>query len=120
MAMGDAGYDASQSGGSNLGPTSQRLIAAVQERVATYRAANHLAPTVLVPADAVTASASGLDPPISVTNARLQAGRVARTRGMSEKAVIAAIDAHTEGRTLGRLGEPRVNVLKLNLALDAR
>jgi len=85
MAMGDAGYDASQSGGSTLGPTSQRLIAAVQERVATYRAANHLAPTVLVPADAVTASASGLDPHISVPNARLPAGRVARTRGMSEK-----------------------------------
>jgi potassium-transporting ATPase KdpC subunit len=118
-AAGESRYDASQSGGSNLGPTSQRLIAAIRERVDTYRAVNHLAPTGRVPADAVTASASGLDPHISVANARLQAGRVARARGLSDNDVLAAIEAHTAGRTLGLLGEPRVNVLQLNLALDA-
>jgi K+-transporting ATPase ATPase C chain len=75
---------------------------------------------VLVPTYAVTASASALDPHISVTNALLQAGRVATTRGMSEQAVLAEIDAYTEGRILGLLGEPRVNVLKLNLTLEAR
>jgi K+-transporting ATPase ATPase C chain len=83
-----------------------------------YRAANRLAPDAVVPADAVTAPASGLDPHISLKNALLQAPRVARARGIGEKSVLRQIEAHTEGRDLGILGEPRVNVLLLNLALD--
>ena len=118
-AAGD-GYDAANSGGSNLGPTSQKLIAVVKERGATYRAENNLAPGVLIPADAVTASASGLDPHVSVPNALMQARRVAEARGLSEEAVRRSIAAHTEGRDLGILGEPRVNVLMLNLDLDGK
>jgi K+-transporting ATPase ATPase C chain len=118
-AAGD-GYDAANSSGSNLGPTSQKLIAAVKERVATYRAENNLAPGVLIPVDAVTASASGLDPHISVSNTLLQARRVAKARGVSEETVRGRIAAHTEGRALGILGEPRVNVLMLNLDLDGK
>jgi K+-transporting ATPase ATPase C chain len=114
------GYDASSSGGSNLGPTSRRLIETVRARIAAYRTENGLTTDVFVPADAVTASASGLDPHISVPNALLQAGRVARTRGMSGEALHARITAHTEGRDLGVLGEPRVNVLMLNLDLDQK
>jgi K+-transporting ATPase ATPase C chain len=113
-----AGYDATRSGGSNLGPTSRRLIEEVGRRVAAYRTENGLAPGALVPADAVTASASGLDPHISVRNAVLQARRVARARGLGEEAVLDQIKRHTESRTLGLLGEPRVNVLLLNGALD--
>ena len=116
-AAGD-GYDAAASGGSNLGPLSRRLIELVRGRVASYRAENGLADGVPVPADAVTASASGLDPHIGVPNALVQAGRVARARGMSEQTLRALIAAHTERRDLGFLGEPRVNVLMLNLALD--
>jgi potassium-transporting ATPase KdpC subunit len=112
------GYDASSSGGSNLGPTSRGLIETVRSRIAAYREENHLAPGVPVPADAVTASGSGLDPHISVPNALLQAGRIARARGLSEDAVRGRIAAHTEGRTLGILGEQRVNVLMMNLDLD--
>ena len=118
-AAGD-GYDAVSSGGSNLGPTSQKLIAAVKERVAAYRAENKLAPEVLIPADAVTSSASGLDPHISVKNALLQAGRVAGVRGISEVALQKKILSHTEGRDLGIFGEPRVNVLMLNLDMDGK
>ena len=118
-AAGD-GYDAVNSGGSNLGPTSQKLIAAVKERVAAYRAENKLAPEVLIPADAVTASASGLDPHISVKNALLQASRVAGVRGISEEALRKKILSHTEGRDLGIFGEPRVNVLMLNLDMDGK
>jgi K+-transporting ATPase ATPase C chain len=118
-AAGD-GYDAVNSGGSNLGPTSQKLIAAVKERVAAYRAENKLAPEVLIPVDAVTASASGLDPHISVKNALLQASRVARVRGVGEEALRKKILSHTEGRDLGIFGEPRVNVLMLNLDLDGK
>ncbi len=117
-AAGDAGYDATHSGGSNLGPTSRKLVDDVKARVEQYRRENDLPPDSRVPADAVTASASGLDPHISPKNARLQARRVAGARGLDEAAVLAAIEAHTEGRTLGLLGEPRVNVLALNLALD--
>jgi potassium-transporting ATPase KdpC subunit len=117
---GDAGYDAASSGGSNLGPTSKRLIEEVKDRVAAYREANNLPADAPVPADAVTASASGLDPHISVKNAFLQAGRVAKARGMSEDAVKEKIKIYTEGRALGVLGEPRVNVLELNLALDGK
>ena len=118
-AAGD-GYDAANSGGSNLGPTSQKLIDAVKERVAAYRAENKLAPEVLIPVDAVMASASGLDPHISVKNALLQASHIAKVRGISEEALRKKILSHTEGRDLGILGEPRVNVLMLNLDLDGK
>jgi len=117
-SAGDLGYDATSSGGSNLGPTSKKLIDSVRERVKSYRAENNLPPTDSVPVDAVTCSASGLDPDISVENAILQAPRVAKERGVSEKAVLAKIKANTDGRDLGIWGEPRVNVLTLNLSLD--
>ncbi|HEY7738630.1 MAG TPA: K(+)-transporting ATPase subunit C [Candidatus Limnocylindria bacterium] len=116
-AAGD-GYDASISSGSNLGPTSADLLAAVEERAAAYRTENNLPADALVPVDAVTASASGLDPHISMANALLQSARVATERGLSEEQVRELIDANTDGRSLGVLGEPGVNVLMLNLALD--
>jgi K+-transporting ATPase ATPase C chain len=113
------GYDPTNSGGSNLGPTSQKLIDAVKQNVAAYRQENGLADNVLVPADAVTASASGLDPHISPENARLQAARVARERRLSPDAVNAAIEQATDRPLFGFLGgRPGVNVLRLNLALD--
>lgn len=112
------GHDASSSGGSNLGPTSKKLVETVRARVAAYRAENDLPPGIPIPADAVTASASGLDPHISVPNALLQAKRVGDARGLSEEAVKRRIAIRTEGRTMGILGEPRVNVLLLNLDLD--
>ena len=112
------GYDATSSGGSNLGPTSKKLVETVRQRVDAFRTENYLPPDALVPIDAVTASASGLDPHISLKNALLQAGRVARARGLSEDIVLKEIKRYTEGRDLGMLGEPRVNVLMLNLALD--
>ena len=114
------GYDAAGSSGTNLGPTSKKLIESVKERVDAYRAENGLPPDARVPADAVTSSASGLDPHISVRNALLQVARVAKTRGIGEKEVLAKVGAHTEGRTLGFLGEPRVNVLTLNFSLDGK
>ncbi len=114
------GYDAVNSGGTNLGPTSKKLIEDVKQRVADYRTENGLAPDARVPADAVTSSASGLDPHISVRNALMQAARVAKARGIGEKDVMAKVEANTEGRTLGLLGEPRVNVLTLNLSLDGK
>ncbi len=119
-SAGDAGYDAANSGGSNLGPISKKLIEDVKNRVAAYRKENNLPADVLIPADAVTGSASGLDPDISLKNAYLQAPRVAKARGIGENAVKEKIKICTEGRDLGLLGEPRVNVLKLNLALDAK
>lgn len=112
------GYDATGSGGTNLGPTSRRLIEAVAARVAAYRAENELSADAEVPADAVTCSSSGLDPHISPKNAMLQAGRVAKARGVSREEILRMVTAHTEGRDLGILGEPRVNVLMLNLDLD--
>jgi len=112
------GYDAVRSGGSNLGSTSKKLVDAVRQRAADYRAENNLGPETMVPADAVTASASGLDPHISLKNALLQMPRVAKARGLGEMAVRKMVEAYTEGRDLGILGEPRVNVLMLNLALD--
>jgi potassium-transporting ATPase KdpC subunit len=113
------GYDAMSSSASNLGPTNEDYLSEVQKRVAAYRRENGLAADVAVPADAVTASGSGLDPHISRANARLQAPRVARARGMDVADVLALVDAHTDGRSLGFLGEPGVNVVELNLALDA-
>ncbi|MBA3963580.1 MAG: K(+)-transporting ATPase subunit C [Chthoniobacterales bacterium] len=117
-AAGTNGYDAANSSGSNLGPTSQKLMDSVKQRVADYRKENNLAPNALVPGDAVTSSASGLDPHISLKNALLQAPRIAKERSISEDAVRAEIDKATIGRQLGILGEQAVNVLKLNLALD--
>jgi K+-transporting ATPase ATPase C chain len=114
------GYDAASSSGTNLGPTSKKLIEDVKQRVADYRTENGLLPEARVPADAVTSSASGLDPHISVRNATLQAARVAKARGIGEKDILAKVGTHTEGRTLGFLGEPRVNVLTLNLSLDGK
>jgi len=112
------GYDAINSSGTNLGPTSQKLADSIKAAVATYRAANDLAADAPVPADAVTSSASGLDPHISVANALIQARRVARERHLPLSAVEALVAALTEDRDLGLLGEPRINVLLLNLALD--
>ena len=117
-AAGD-GYDATSSSPSNLGPNNPTLLDEVAKRVTAYRTENGLATDAAVPADAVTASASGLDPQISVANARLQALRVADARGLSVDEVLSLIDQHTTGRSLGFLGEPGVNVLSLNLALDA-
>ena len=117
-AAGSDGYDATASGGSNLGPTNQKLIDNVQSNADKYRQDNNLAADAQVPVDAVTSSASGLDPDISVANALLQAPRVAAARGISEDQVRGMVNQYTEGRTLFVLGEPRVNVLKLNLALD--
>lgn len=114
------GYDAVHSGGTNLGPTSKKLIEDVKQRVAAYRAENGFSSDIPVPADAVTSSASGLDPHIGVRNATLQAARVAKARGIGEKDLLAKIETLTEGRTLGFLGEPRVNVLTLNLSLDGK
>ena len=112
------GYDAVRSGGSNLGPTSKKLIDAVRRRSSDYRAETSLGPEIMVPADAVTASASGLDPHVSLKNALLQLPRVAKARGLDEMAVRKLVEAYTKGRDLGIFGEPRVNVLMLNLALD--
>ena len=112
-------YDPTSSGGSNLGPTSQKLHDTIAQNIAGYRTQNNLATNAPVPADAVTASASGLDPHISPRNAELQTPRVAKARGLSEDKVRELIRAHTDGPSLGFLGEPGVNVLTLNLALDA-
>ena len=111
------GYDASASGGSNLGPTSQKLIERITTGGEAWQAENLNSP---VPADLVTTSGSGLDPHISPAAAAFQIPRVARERGLTEGQVEEVVERFTEGRTFGLLGEPRVNVLKLNLALDER
>jgi K+-transporting ATPase ATPase C chain len=116
-AAGD-GYDGSASSGSNLGPTNLDLLAAAGERAVAYRRVNGLPSGAVVPVDAVTASGSGLDPHISVANARIQASRIATERGLALDAVLAMIGEYTDGRDLGLLGEPGVNVVRLNLALD--
>ena len=138
-AAGAAGYDPTASGGTNLGPTSDKLINGqhkkdaagkdvadpsnfdgVKDLVAAYRTANGLKDTDSVPADAVTRSGSGMDPHISVANALMQLPRVARERGKSPDEVRQLMDKYTEGRDLGVFGEPRVNTLLLNLALDGK
>jgi K+-transporting ATPase ATPase C chain len=108
------------SSGSNYGPTNPDFLAIVKQRVADYRKENGLAKDARVPVDAVTASGSGLDPHISVANARIQAPRVARVRGIPLAQVNKLIDEHTDGRSLGFLGEKGVNVLELNVALDTK
>jgi K+-transporting ATPase ATPase C chain len=117
-AAGGDGYDAMSSGGFNDGPSSQTLLTDVSHRVAAYRKLNRLSASTRVPVDAVTASGSGLDPDISVANARLQAPRVARARKLPVDQVLDVVDEHTDQRPLGILGESTVNVLDLNLALD--
>jgi K+-transporting ATPase ATPase C chain len=112
------GYDPLSSGGSNLGPTSQKLNDAIHDRIADYRKKNGLKDSDPVPADAVTASGSGLDPHISVANATLQIPRVAKTRGLAEAKVAEMVKQFTDGPDLGVLGDAGVNVLRLNLALD--
>jgi K+-transporting ATPase ATPase C chain len=130
------GYDGSASSGSNLGPTNDKLLhgraddpsttdvdesfEGIEQRAAAYRAENGLAADAPIPVDAVTGSSSGLDPHISVANARLQAARVARARGADAVDIQRLVDQHTDGRGLGFLGEPGVNVLQLNLDLDQR
>jgi K+-transporting ATPase ATPase C chain len=113
-------YDPTSSGGSNLGPTSQKLRDTVAQNVSDYRTQNGLGTNAPVPADAVTASASGLDPHISVLNAALQTPRVANARGLTKETIEALVRANTDAPSLGFLGEPGVNVLRLNLALDAQ
>jgi K+-transporting ATPase ATPase C chain len=129
------GYDGANSGGTNLGPTSDKLIHGIQDDPSTpdveekylgyndlaqaYRADNGLSPDALIPADAATRSGSGLDPEISIGNAMLQAPRVARARGWSPERVRQLLAQNQHGRLLGIFGEPRVNVLQLNLAMDA-
>jgi K+-transporting ATPase ATPase C chain len=115
---GSNGYDPTSSGGSNLGPTSSNLVANITQNIAGYRADNNLATNASVPADAVTASASGLDPHISLANAELQIPRVAKVRGLSEDRVRELVKQNTSGRDLGLFGEPRVNVMTLNFTLD--
>ena len=113
------GYDASSSSGSNLGPTSQKLHDSIAQNVADYRSQNGLATNAPVPADAVTASASGLDPHISLENAELQVARIAKARSMTQEEIRRLIAQNTDRADLGFLGDPGVNVLMLNLALDA-
>jgi len=114
-AAGADGYDASASSGANLGPLNPKLVETVGQRAAALKSQSGAAP---IPADAVTASASGLDPHVSPANARMQAPRIAQARGVAPAEVRRIIDAHVEGPALGLLGQPRVNVLEVNLALD--
>jgi K+-transporting ATPase ATPase C chain len=119
-AAGDAGYDATSSGGTNLGPTSKKLADSIQERIASVRGENTAASDSPVPADAVTSSGSGLDPHISPEYALWQVSRVARETGIAAAELEKLVATRTEGRFLGLWGSPRVNVLRLNLDLVAR
>jgi K+-transporting ATPase ATPase C chain len=114
-----AGYDAAASAGTNKGPTDRKLADTLIAQVVDSAVKNEGAERGRIPSDMVTASGSGLDPHVSPATARLQVARVARARGADQAAVRALVDAHTEGRQLGVLGEPRVNVLELNMALDS-
>ena len=116
-AAGNDGYDPTASGASNLGPTSQKLADRVKDSVASFRK-NNPDYTGPIPADLVTSSGSGLDPDISPASAEAQAARIAKARGIPVEQVQDLIAAHTQGRDLGFLGEPRVNVLEINRALD--
>ena len=118
-AAGDEGYDAASSGGSNQGPENPELIDSIEQRRADIAELNGVSPGQ-VPADAVTASGSGLDPHISVAYAELQVNRVAEARKLDPAAVRELVRQNTTGRELGYMGEPRVNVVRLNLALDER
>ncbi len=113
------GYDASSSSGSNLGPTNKTFLDSVAQRKDELRQENGLAPGTPVPSDLITASASGLDPDITPDAAQIQVARVAKARNLSVPTVLALVNKYTEGRQFGFLGEPRVNVLKLNMALDS-
>src|ERR1700686_1251643 len=117
-AAGDKGYDATSSGGSNLGPTNKGLIDTTRQRLKEVLEQNPGASAADVPISQITASGSGLDPEISPAGAAMQAARVAKARGLSDQAVLDLIRAHTRSRWAGVLGEPGVNVLELNLALD--
>lgn len=117
-AAGANGYDATSSSGSNLGPTSSNLVANITQNIANYRGENGLTTNTPVPADAVTASGSGLDPDISPENAALQIPRVARARGMSEEQVRKLVQQNTDDRDFGIWGESRVDVMTLNFTLD--
>ena len=116
-AAGNDGYDPTASGASNLGPTSQKLADRVKDSVASFRK-NNPGYTGPIPADLVTSSGSGLDPDISPASAEAQAARIAMARGVSLEQVRNLIAGHTQGRDLGFMGDPRVNVLEINLALD--
>jgi len=113
------GYDPLNSGGSNLGPTSQKLIDGIKANATQYRQENGLPPEAVVPADSVTASGSGLDPHISLQNAQLQIPRVAKERGLTEELIRGEVAKARDNPLLGLGGDPGVNILKLNLALDA-
>ena len=115
---GDDGYDAASSAGSNLGPTSKKLLSGIDERAKVLRQDNDLAEDAIVPSDLVTASGSGLDPHITVAAAQIQLQRVAKARKLSEEQILAIIEKNTENPQIGFLGEKRVNVVGLNLALD--
>jgi K+-transporting ATPase ATPase C chain len=117
-AAGNNGYDPTSSSGSNLGPTSGTLYTNIMQNIAAYRSDNGLPANAPVPADAVTESGSGLDPHISEANAELQVHRVAKARGLSEEKVRELVRENTSGRDWGLFGEPRVNVMTLNFALD--
>ncbi|WP_407311981.1 potassium-transporting ATPase subunit KdpC [Desulfosporosinus sp. SB140] len=117
-AAGKDGYDATSSGGSNMGPTSKDLLDQAAKNAAQVRTENGLSLNTPVPSDLITASASGLDPDITPAAAQIQVARVAKAKNMNEQKVQALVNQYTEGRQFGFLGEPRVNVLKLNLALD--
>lgn len=119
-AAGEAGYDATASGGRNLGPTSKKLVETVAQRAAEYRKENLLSPDQRVPADAATASASGLDPHISLADALLQLPRVARERKISPEELRAIVARYTTRPWLGLFGEPVVNVAMVNWALDGK
>ena len=112
------GYDAANSGGTNFGPISQKLLDSVKDRATNYRKINNLTADVKIPVDAVTSSGSGLDPHISPANAKLQLARVARERNLSEEQVGKFIDEHTDSGFSSLLGDPAVNVVTLNVALD--